>query len=206
MQNVLSGIGDILIIGDGGFAHEVAEFYKTIHYTGIYSSDKIWFIGPSNEIDFISSMSSDSCLYSTILNGIGNEKRRNILEKFRAITHFTKWETLDLANFNSSEYDMGNIFAPGCIVSTNTKLGKFCIINYNATVGHDCELGDYVTVSPNASIGGWCKLGDECYIGAGANVLPKVKVGKGAIIGAGAVVTKNVPDGVIAKGIPAKWL
>jgi sugar O-acyltransferase (sialic acid O-acetyltransferase NeuD family) len=158
--------------------------------------------------DILSIIGRDFFRYATILNGIGNGMRRLVLEKFTSAIPDGKWSSIDLSNFNAykfSDRSMGNILAPGSVVSTKTTLGRFCIVNYNATVGHDCELGDYVTVSPNTSIGGWCKLGDECYIGAGANVLPKVKIGKRAIIGAGAVVTKDVPEGVIAKGIPAKW-
>jgi acetyltransferase-like isoleucine patch superfamily enzyme len=43
-------------------------------------------------------------------------------------------------------------------------------------------------------------------IGAGAIVLPKVRVGENALIAAGAVVTKDVPAGQTAKGIPARFI
>lgn len=43
-----------------------------------------------------------------------------------------------------------------------------------------------------------------CYIGAGALLLPGVTVGERAVIGAGAVVTRDVPAGMIAVGVPAR--
>lgn len=43
-----------------------------------------------------------------------------------------------------------------------------------------------------------------CYIGAGALLLPGVTIGERAVVGAGAVVTRDVPPGTIAVGVPAR--
>jgi acetyltransferase-like isoleucine patch superfamily enzyme len=43
-------------------------------------------------------------------------------------------------------------------------------------------------------------------IGAGAVLLPGVTVGERAMVGAGAVVTKDVPDGAVVVGNPARVL
>ncbi|MEP7318539.1 MAG: DapH/DapD/GlmU-related protein, partial [Panacibacter sp.] len=45
---------------------------------------------------------------------------------------------------------------------------------------------------------------DNVWLGDGVCVLPGITIGKGSIIGANAVVTKNIPAGSIAVGIPAK--
>lgn len=47
-------------------------------------------------------------------------------------------------------------------------------------------------------------IGDNVWIGELVSVLPGVTIGKGSIVGANSVVTKNLPDFVIAIGIPAK--
>ncbi|MFM5651709.1 DapH/DapD/GlmU-related protein [Aeromonas caviae] len=47
-------------------------------------------------------------------------------------------------------------------------------------------------------------IGDYSQIGAGAIVLPGVRIGTGVIVAAGAVVTKDIEDGVIVAGVPAK--
>ncbi|WP_203623693.1 DapH/DapD/GlmU-related protein [Lacticaseibacillus sp. 866-1] len=45
---------------------------------------------------------------------------------------------------------------------------------------------------------------DNCFIGAHSVILPGVKIGPNAIVGAGSVVTKNVPEGAVVGGNPAK--
>jgi acetyltransferase-like isoleucine patch superfamily enzyme len=47
-------------------------------------------------------------------------------------------------------------------------------------------------------------LEDGCDIGINASILPGVRVGRGAQVGAGAVVTKDLPAGAIAAGVPAR--
>lgn len=49
-------------------------------------------------------------------------------------------------------------------------------------------------------------IGRNVWIGASATILPGVTIGDGAIVGAGAVVTRDVPENMIAAGVPAKIL
>ena len=44
---------------------------------------------------------------------------------------------------------------------------------------------------------------DDVWIGAGARILGGVTIGQGTVVGAGAVVTKSIPPGSIAVGVPA---
>lgn len=48
------------------------------------------------------------------------------------------------------------------------------------------------------------RVGKRAFIGADALILPGVTVGDDAIVAAGSVVTKDVPEGVIVAGAPAR--
>lgn len=47
-------------------------------------------------------------------------------------------------------------------------------------------------------------IGDNTNIGWDVKILPGVKIGKNCIVGAGAIVTKDVPEGSVVAGVPAK--
>lgn len=51
---------------------------------------------------------------------------------------------------------------------------------------------------------GRIRIEDNCYIGTKTIIMPGVTIGTGSIIGAGSVVTKNIPAGVVAAGVPAR--
>ncbi|WP_424464644.1 acyltransferase [Pseudoclavibacter helvolus] len=64
--------------------------------------------------------------------------------------------------------------------------------------GHDLESG-----KSNTS-GGDIMVGRNCFIGHRAVILGGVTIGDGATIGAGAIVTRDVPEGATAVGVPAR--
>ena len=48
------------------------------------------------------------------------------------------------------------------------------------------------------------RIGSDVWIGGGAIIMPGVTVGDGAVIGAGSVVTRDVAEGQIVVGNPAR--
>lgn len=50
------------------------------------------------------------------------------------------------------------------------------------------------------------RIGSDVWIGAGCIVLAGVNVGDGSVVAAGSVITKDIPPGSVAAGVPAKVL
>lgn len=110
---------------------------------------------------------------------------------------------------HSVEIGHGSVICAGCILTVNITIGAHVHINLNCTVGHDAVLEDYATLAPGVNVSGWVRIERGAYVGTGASIIngtsgaPMV-VGAGATIGAGAVVTRSIPAGATAVGIPAK--
>jgi len=68
---------------------------------------------------------------------------------------------------------------------------------------HGIEPGLSIKQQPLQTKGG-ITIEDDAWLGFGVIVLDGVRIGRGAVIGAGAVVTRDVPDGAIAAGVPAR--
>lgn len=98
----------------------------------------------------------------------------------------------------------GSVVLHGAVVQSGSTVGRFVIINTNASVDHDCRIDDFVHIAPGVTICGDVSVGSGSWIGAGAVVIQGVTIGKDVTVGAGTVVISDIPDGVTVVGNPAR--
>jgi acetyltransferase-like isoleucine patch superfamily enzyme len=113
---------------------------------------------------------------------------------------------------------------PRLVVGDDTYLGHHFVV----TTDDEVRIGSHVHIADNVHLCGWdahpldpgarrrgpapvdysgagrILVDDDAWICEGALVLKGVRVGRGAIVAARAVVTRDVPDGAIVAGNPAR--
>jgi len=98
----------------------------------------------------------------------------------------------------------------GCIVCPFASVGSHAVLNEHvmlvmySAVAHDVRVGAYSCLSPYAVASGGSVIGEKVFLGTHAIVTPNKEVGTGSKIASAAVVYRNVPEGTLAAGNPAK--
>ena len=101
-------------------------------------------------------------------------------------------------------------FGSNCMIQCDIEIGNYVLVASNVSfVGKDDHLFNKVGIPIwNSGRGDSYKtiIGNDVWIGHGAIIMGGVKIGNGSIVAAGSVVTKDVPNGAIVGGNPAKNL
>lgn len=202
-------MNDLVIVGNGGFAREVAWLVERINL-----EKKTWnFLGfIDNKLNEKNVIGDDRFIinYKDELNvaiAIGTSHiRRKLYQNYKQNPNIKFPNLFDPSVLFSKKitFGIGNIICAGTILTVDISIGNFNIINLDCTVGHDAVIGDFITVNPSVNLSGSTEVGSGTNIGTGTQVIQGVSIGFDSIIGAGAVVNKDLPDNCTAVGVPAK--
>lgn len=115
---------------------------------------------------------------------------------------------------------IGSDVSIGCLthVGRNVSLGEGTRIQGGAYIADGTQVAEGVFIGPNATIlndryppsrdsAKWqfVTIEEAAVIGGGATILPGLRVGSHAVVAAGAVLTKDIPDGEVWAGNPARF-
>lgn len=208
----------IILLGGGGFAREVLQTIEEINTHTENHIEPLGFVYDGGDRDRgklvhkLPVLGEVSCLQTVDLNGIllvaaigRSVWRKKVVEeakkygaRFLNIQHPSSF----VAKY--TKMGEGFILQAQCIIQCDIEVGDFFVANDNVGIGHDTVIGNFVHANPKVDIAGDCRIGNDVFLGTKATILP-CAIGDGAVIGACALVTKDVPPGMLAKGIPARY-
>lgn len=205
---------DIVIIGTGGFAREVL-FLLEQNNREHEDWNILGFVDNQHreEVHGYPVLGNDDWLRQYpdtihVVCGIGSPKlKKKIIEGFRDKKNIIFPNLIAngvAADFDNIRIGQGCILCEGTILTTDIELGDFVTVNLSCTIGHDTVIGDFVTINPGSNISGNVRIGSCADVGTGTRIIQGKTIGDSVILGAGAVVTKDIPSGCTAVGVPAK--
>ena len=135
--------------------------------------------------------------------GIGDNTQRR--EMARSLSF--EWQTVVHPSAHvdpSAKLGRGTVVFAGAVIQPDAVIGDHVIVNTGATVDHDCVVGDYAHLAPGVHLAGSVHVGEGAFLGIGSVVSPGVRIGRWATLGAGAVAIRDLADGAVAVGVPAR--
>ena len=125
------------------------------------------------------------------------------------IDRFTNWKYPNIEDGKPTKYNWIVQNLDGLKLGFKTDIGAFCYINAKkgviieneVQIGSHCSIYSISTIDDKA---GEVVLKENCKIGSHSTILPGVTIGINSIIGAHSLVNRDIPNDVIAFGVPAK--
>jgi sugar O-acyltransferase (sialic acid O-acetyltransferase NeuD family) len=196
---------NIVVIGAGGHAKVVISTLRT------------------NDCSIGAVFDDDSSLWGTELLGVpvrgpiamadqsefelgiiaigNNAVRKRIAHRLNlrwlTVVHSAAWVDPD------AKLGTGTVVFAGAVIQPGGVVGEHVIVNTSASVDHDCVVKDFCHIAPGVHLGGNVQVDEGAFLGVGSDVIPGRKVGAWTMVGAGAVVVRDLPERVVAYGVPA---
>mgnify|MGYP006451403683 FL=1 len=125
------------------------------------------------------------------------------------IDRFSNWKYPDIEDGKLTNYNWVVQNLDGLDLGFKTDIGAFSYINakYKVVIADEVQIGSHCSIYSTSTIDnsfGKVVLKRNCRIGSHSTILPGVSIGENSIIGAHSLVNKDIPDNVVAFGVPAK--
>lgn len=122
---------------------------------------------------------------------------------------FANWKCPEIEDGKLTKYNWIVQHIDGFKMGFATDIGAFSYINakYGVEIEDEVQIGSHCSIYSVSTIDnkqGKVTLKKNCKIGSHSTILPNVTIGKNSIIGANSLVISDIPDNVIAFGVPAK--
>jgi len=140
------------------------------------------------------------------LGAVGNQEQRRRLYERGIASGLTPVSAIHPSAVISPSATLGGgiIVMPQAVINAEARIGHNVIINTQAVVEHDCVIAEHCHIAPGVRIASTVRVGAGTHVGLGAVIRQLICVGRRVVIGAGAVVVKDVPDGQMVFGNPAR--
>lgn len=122
---------------------------------------------------------------------------------------FSKWKYPEIEDGKPTKYNWIVQNLDGLDLGFETDIGAFSYINalHDVVIENNVQIGSHCAIYSVSTIDdshGKVVLKQNCRIGSHSTILPGVSIGKNSIIGAHSLVNKDIPDNVVAFGVPVK--
>ncbi len=104
----------------------------------------------------------------------------------------------------SATIGAGALVLTGAIVHARCVVGGHAIVNTKVSLDHESDLGAFASLLPGVTTGGNIRVGEFSSVCAGSTISHQVTIGSHTVVGAGSLVLQNLPDAVLAYGVPAR--
>jgi len=210
----------VVILGAGGFAREVQQLIRDINrynnnrdleiinLLGFIDEDKknlnktIHGTPVLGDFEWLKNADKDTKLALGI--GLPRTKKKFVEKTTKINLEFATLTHPDAYIGENVEIGKGVIITAGNYITVDVVIEDYAMINLCCTIGHDTVIRRFVTLSPHCTISGFTIIEAGAELGSSVTTTPGKKIGASSLIGAGSVVAKDIPENVIAAGIPAR--
>lgn len=192
----------IALMGNGGFAKEVAEIVRLNGYqvAGCFGEQDTGFDAPYHGTE--EDLGERFGDYAAVVLAIGAVNRRTLMRRklladWMSDKGMPSIPVISPYSIISSgvEVEPGAIVAHGAMIGIDATVRSGAVINMGAIVGHDVLISERAIIAPGAFVGGGACIGSDTILGPHSRVLQGLNVGDDVILGIGCTALKSLSEG-----------